>query len=81
MFGFMSFAEFSSNESVEAVVVSLIFLKFDDSRFLEQVASDFGAGDVFVFIEKDLHVFTKPTRVVVSGGFTVTESFQNRVAA
>ena len=76
----MSFSEFSGNQSIEAVIISLIFFDFDDSRFLEQVASDFGSSDIFGFIEINLHIFTEPTGVVVSGGFAITEGFKNRVA-
>lgn len=76
----MSFPKFSSNQSVKAVIISLIFFDFNDSRFLEEVASDFGACYVFGFIEVNLNIFTESTGVIVSGCFTVTESFENGVA-
>jgi hypothetical protein len=76
----MSFPQFTGNQSVEAVIISLIFFNFDDSRFLEEIASHFGANNVFGFIEVHLHVFTEPTRVIVPGRFAVTKRFKNGIA-
>jgi hypothetical protein len=76
----MSFPDFSGNQGVEAVIISLIFFNFNHSRFLEEIASNFSASNIFGFIEVNLHVFTEPTGVVVSGRFAVTKGFKNRIA-
>ena len=63
------------------MIISLVFFKLDNSRFLEQVTSYFGPVDIFHFVEVNLDIFPEPTGIIITSSFAVTESLKNGIAA
>ena len=48
---------------------------------LQQIADDVGSSNGMVISEKDLHVFTKSTRIIISHCFCITECLQQRITS
>jgi hypothetical protein len=65
---------------VKDVVVSFLGSLMSNTRFFQQVSFNVCSYDVSSRTEFDSNKLTKPRRVVVSDGLSITKRFQNRVS-
>ena len=65
--------------TVEDVVVSLIWVLMNYSRFLKQILVNLGSLNDSILVEVDVDVLSKSRRVVISHSLCVAESLKDRV--
>lgn len=61
------------------MIISLLGILRNNSRFFQQVLLDLGTLDHATVVKVDVNVLAEPGRVVITDGFGVTERFQNGV--
>ena len=63
------------------MVVALVGIDSDDSRFLQEIPVDVGSGNLSSPRKLDPNEFAEPGRIVIPHSLGVTECFENGIRA